>query len=97
MVPLIGSLYRNGINIMIYGKSLVNESPVSIMKAHRFARQSDNNELSELETYPIIKYISSLNLCDCEIDVGEIAVKCPFFCGERALKGCGFFKKIIYS
>ena len=79
MVPLIGSLYRNGINIMIYGKSLVNESPVSIMKAHRFARQSDNNELSELETYPIIQHITSLNLSDCEIDVGEIAVKCPFF------------------
>ena len=79
MIPLIGNLYRDGVNILIYGKSLVNESPVSIMKAHRFARQTDNNELSELETYPIIKYISSLNLCDCEIDVGEIAVKCPFF------------------
>ncbi len=79
MVPIIGSLYRNGINILIYGKSLVNESPVAIMKAHRFARQSDNNELSELETYPILKYIQTLNLADCEIDVGEIAVKCPFF------------------
>ena len=79
MVPLIGSLYRNGVNIMIYGKSLVNESPVSIMKAHRFARQADNNELSEFETYPMIQYISSLDLHDCEIDIGEIAVKCPFF------------------
>ena len=79
MVPLIGALYRDGINIMIYGKSLVNESPVSITKAHRFARQTDNNELSELETFPIIKYISSLNLKDCEIDVGEIAINCPFF------------------
>ena len=79
MVPLIGSLYRNGINIMIYGKSLVNESPVSIMKAHRFVRQVDNNELSESETFPIIKYISTLDLKDCEIDIGEIAVKCPFF------------------
>ena len=79
MVPIIGSLYRNGINILIYGKSLVNESPVAIMKAHRFARQSDNNELSELETFPILKYIETLDLADCEIDVGEIAVKCPFF------------------
>ena len=79
MVPIIGSLYRNGINILIYGKSLVNESPVAIMKAHRFARQSDNNELSELETYPTLKYIETLDLADCEIDVGEIAVKCPFF------------------
>ncbi len=79
MVPIIGSLYRNGVNVLIYGKSLVNESPVAIMKAHRFARQSDNNELSELETYPILKYIETLDLADCEIDVGEIAVKCPFF------------------
>ncbi len=68
MVPLIGSLYRKGINIMIYGKSLVNESPVAIMKAHRFARQTDNNELSELETYPILQHISTLELQDCEID-----------------------------
>tara|TARA_B100000035_G_scaffold303228_1_gene301606 strand:- start:3423 stop:4727 length:1305 start_codon:yes stop_codon:yes gene_type:complete len=49
------------------------------MKAHRFARQTDNNELSELETYPILQHISSLKLQDCEIDIGEIAVKCPFF------------------
>ena len=64
---------------MIYGKSLVNESPVVTMKAHRFARQTDNNELSELETYPILQHISTLELQDCEIDIGEIAVKCPFF------------------
>jgi glyceraldehyde 3-phosphate dehydrogenase len=79
MIPLIGALYRDGVNILIYGKSLVNESPVSIMKAHRFARQTDNNELSELETYPILQHIRSLKLQDCEIDIGEIAVKCPFF------------------
>ena len=79
MVPLIGSLYRDGVNIMIYGKSLVNESPVAIMKAHRFARQTDSNELSESETYPMIEYLSTLKLIDCEIDIGEIAVKCPFF------------------
>ena len=79
MVPLIGNLYRNGINILIYGKSLVNESPVGIMKIHRFARQTDNNELSELETHPILDHINSLNLKDCEIDIGEIAIKCPFF------------------
>jgi glyceraldehyde 3-phosphate dehydrogenase len=60
-------------------KAPINESPVGIMKAHRFARQSDNNELSELATAPVLEYISTLNLQDCEIDIGEIAVKCPFF------------------
>ena len=79
MVPIVGDLYRNGINILIYGKSLVNQSPVEIMRAHRFARQSDDNELSELETFPILQYLSNIEIADCEIDVGELAVKYPDF------------------
>ena len=79
MVPIIGNLYRDGINILIYGKSLVNESPVEIMRAHRFARQSDFNELSELETYPLLERLSKMDLPDCEIDIGELAMRCSFF------------------
>ena len=79
MVPIIGNLYRDGINVLIYGKSLVNESPVGIMRAHRFARQVDENELSEQETFPILQYISTLKIADCEIDVGELAVNYPQF------------------
>jgi glyceraldehyde 3-phosphate dehydrogenase len=79
MVPIVGDLYRNGINILIYGKSLVNQSPVEIMRAHRFARQSDDNELSELETFPILQYLSQIQMADCEIDVGELAVRYPDF------------------
>ena len=79
IVPIVGSLYKKGVNIFIYGKSLVNQSPVQIMQAHRFARQNDDNELSEFETYPIIKIINNLDINDCEIDVGELAIKCSFF------------------
>ena len=79
MVPIVGDLYRNGTNILIYGKSLVNQSPVEIMRAHRFARQSDDNELSELETFPILQYLSTLEMADCEIDVGELAIRFPEF------------------
>ena len=79
MVPVIGTLYRNGINTLVYGKSLVNQSPIELMRAHRFARQSDNNELSEFETYPILLHLASLQLNDCEVDIGELAVRCPFF------------------
>ena len=79
MVPIVGDLYRNGINVLVYGKSLVNQSPVEIMRAHRFARQSDDNELSELETFPILQYLSNIDIADCEIDVGELAVKYPNF------------------
>ena len=75
MVPIVGGLYRDGINLLIYGKSLVNQSPVEIMRAHRFARQSDDNELSELETFPILQYLDTLSITDCEIDIGELAVR----------------------
>ena len=79
MVPIIGTLYRNGINIMMYGQSLVNLSPTAIMKAHRFVRQTEGNELSELETYPLLKRLTSFNLADSEIDLAELALQCPFF------------------
>jgi glyceraldehyde 3-phosphate dehydrogenase len=79
MVPVVGGLYRDGVNILIYGKSLVNQSPVEIMRAHRFARQSDNNELSELETFPILQYLDTLKIADCEIDIGELAIRFPNF------------------
>ena len=79
MVPIVGRLYRNGIHIMLYGQSLVNASPIDIMKAHRFVRQIEGNELSELETYPLLEHLSSLNIPDCEIDLGELTMKCPFF------------------
>jgi len=78
MVPIIGRLYRHGVHIMIYGQSLVNASPVEIMKAHRFVRQIEGNELSELETFPLLERLSNLDLSDCEIDLGELTVRCPF-------------------
>ena len=79
MVPIIGTLYRNGINIMMYGQSLVNLSPTAIMKTHRFVRQTEGNELSELETFPLLKRLTSFNLADAEIDLAELTLQCPFF------------------
>jgi glyceraldehyde 3-phosphate dehydrogenase len=49
------------------------------MRAHRFARQSDDNELSELETFPILQHLDNLSITDCEIDIGELAVRFPNF------------------
>ena len=79
MVPIIGNLYRNGIQLLIYGQSLVNFSTIDILKAHRFVRQVEGNELSELETFPLLNGLLQLDLPDCEIDLGELAVRCPFF------------------
>ena len=74
MVPIIGRLYRNGVNVLMYGHSLVNLSPIEIMKSHRFIRRVEDTEISELETYPFLLRIELQDIKDCEIDLGEIVV-----------------------
>jgi glyceraldehyde 3-phosphate dehydrogenase len=84
MIPLVGKLYReNNVKTYIYGQSLVNQSPLDIMKAHRFVRQVERNELSEFETFPVIKALASLDLGTAHIDAGRIAVM------YEAAKGSG--------
>ena len=73
MLPIIGRLYRENIHLMLYGKILVNLSVSEIMQAHRFVRETENNELSEFETYQIITALSSLELGPAEVDIGLIA------------------------
>src|SRR5699024_394971 len=60
MVPLIGSLYRNN-NVVtsIYGRSLVHESVVDILKAHRFARQVDEAILPVEDSFAILQAMRS--------------------------------------
>ena len=43
------------------------------MNAHRFVRETENNELSEFETYQVITSLSELELGPAEVDVGIIA------------------------
>jgi glyceraldehyde 3-phosphate dehydrogenase len=75
MIPMVGKLYREyGAKIYIYGQSLVNHSVIDIMKAHRHVREVEQNELSEFETYPVIKALSELTLGTAHIDAGRIAV-----------------------
>ena len=45
------------------------------MKDHRYVRQVEENELSEFETFPIIKSLSALDLGPAHIDIGRLAVQ----------------------
>lgn len=75
MIPLVGKLYRErNVKTYIYGHSLHNESVLDIMQAHRVVRQVEQNELSEFETYPVLKALSELELGAAHIDVGRMAV-----------------------
>ena len=78
MIPLIGQLYRNN-NVVssIYGRSLINRSVISILKAHRFARHRLANaaELAVQDTFPLLKAMSELKLGAASVDLGRMACK----------------------
>ncbi|MFT5720663.1 MAG: glyceraldehyde 3-phosphate dehydrogenase [Motiliproteus sp.] len=76
MIPVIGRLYRDReIESSIYGKMIINRSVVNILKAHRYVRQVEGEELSVHETYPVVQAISKMDLERAHIDIGKLAVK----------------------
>ncbi|MDO9322217.1 MAG: glyceraldehyde 3-phosphate dehydrogenase NAD-binding domain-containing protein, partial [Pseudomonas sp.] len=78
MIPLIGQLYRNN-NVVssIFGRSLINRSVISILKAHRFARHrlANDVELAVQDTFPLLKAMSELKLGAASVDLGRMASK----------------------
>lgn len=72
MIPLIGGLYRRNVAIYIHGVPLYNQSVIDLMKAHRFVRQIEHNEMSEFETHPILEILSILDLGPAHIDIGKL-------------------------
>ena len=73
MIPIIGKLYRRNVVTYCYGQPLHNQSVLEIMQTHRFVRQIAHNELSEFESFPILKAMSELDLGPSHIDVGKLA------------------------
>ncbi len=73
MLPLLGSLYRDkNIVITVYGRSLAHCTAIDILKAHRFARQILDNELSVMDSFPLLEAISQLDLAPARIDLGKL-------------------------
>jgi glyceraldehyde 3-phosphate dehydrogenase len=73
MIPLIGRLYReNNVVTSIHGRSLINQSVVSLLKAHRFARQIDEVELPVDETLPLLQALVTLQLGAASIDLARL-------------------------
>jgi glyceraldehyde 3-phosphate dehydrogenase len=75
MIPVVGKLYREkNVKCYIYGRALVNKSVIDIMKAHRFVRQIEHNELSEFDTFAVLEYLAKQDLSYSHIDIGRLAV-----------------------
>ncbi len=76
MIPLIGGLYRqNNVVTALYGRPVINRSVIELIKAHRFVRHMENEELSVHDTYPVLKAMSELNIARAHVDIGKLAVK----------------------
>ncbi|MFC3283227.1 glyceraldehyde-3-phosphate dehydrogenase [Litchfieldella rifensis] len=75
MIPLLGTLYRQyNIVTSLFGRSLINQSVIRILKDHRFVKKVEGTELSVCDTFPLVKAMVDLKLGPAHIDVGKLAV-----------------------
>lgn len=86
MIPLIGQLYRNhGVVTSIHGRRLVNQSPIEVIKAHRFARQVNELELPIDETMPVLEALVKLQPAAASIDIAKLLIRFRTEGNDRSL------------
>ncbi len=74
MQPLIGKLFRTkGVEIVVYGRSLVAGSTIDIIKAHRLVRQHEDEKLRLRESFPLLEAIAKMNISNARVDLGKLA------------------------
>jgi glyceraldehyde 3-phosphate dehydrogenase len=72
--PLIGKLYRQkGIEVVLFGKTLINATTIDILKIHRVARRYTGSPLSLKHTMPIIQALCEMSISSCRVDAGQLA------------------------
>lgn len=76
MLHLVGQLYRNqGIVTLIYGRPIINCSPIDIIKAHRYVRLIEDKEIRVRESLPLLQAVCELKLPSIRIDLGLMTSK----------------------
>ncbi|RMB65175.1 glyceraldehyde-3-phosphate dehydrogenase [Corynebacterium macginleyi] len=73
MIPLIHQLHRNN-NVVatIFGRPLVGQTDIDIIKSHRYGRRIAQRQLSTAETLPILFELADMSLSSASIDVGRL-------------------------
>ena len=73
LIPIIGRLYRqNGVVLSIHGRSLINRSPIQLLKAHRYARHIDGRPLDVSKCAELVELLDQLELGPASIDVARV-------------------------
>ncbi|UZE98037.1 glyceraldehyde-3-phosphate dehydrogenase [Alkalimarinus alittae] len=87
MIPMIGRLYRkNNVVTSVYGRAIINQSVIGLLKSHRFVRQVEDNELSVHDTYKVLQILDELALGHAHVDIGKLAVKYQKEAGDTSLE-----------
>lgn len=87
MIPLLGRLYRTcQVVPLMYGRSMVNQSVIQLLKHHRYARHAENVELEVSDTFALVKRLIELEPGPAHIDIGKLAVAYKRS-GERDVMG----------
>ena len=79
MQPILGQLFRNkGVEITVYGRPLLNASPIDIIKAHKTVALHEDSKLRLRESFPFVEALSKMTLAPARIDVGKLAYRYLF-------------------
>ena len=76
MIPLIGKLYRDHeVICTVFDRSLVNQSTIEILRAHRFARQIINREIWVKDTFPFLQAMAEMDLAPGKVDLAKLVLR----------------------
>jgi len=75
MIPLIGRLYReSNVETSIFGRICVKNSVINLIKSHRYVRQIEDEELTVVDTFPVLEKVVELGIRNAHVDIGKLAV-----------------------
>ena len=76
MTPLVGKLYRDReVICTVFDRPLVNQAPIDILKAHRFARQIIDQEIWVKDTFPMLQAMIKLDLAPGKVDLARLVLR----------------------
>ncbi len=76
MTPLIGKLYReHEVICTVFDRTLVNQSTIDILRAHRFARQIIDREIWVSDTYPMLQAMADMDLAPGKVDLAKLVLR----------------------
>lgn len=88
LIPLIGTLYReHGVITSIHGRRLINQSPIGVIKAHRYAHHVTGAVLPLQQTKQVLDALLTLDPGPASLDLARLLGDYDEHGGGRTLVG----------